>query len=83
VTFSVGSIPLHAHERLLAHAGMALLLLCLTSLPMFAQTQTTPDNSGTNKSQNQGGSANQQPNNKSDVQLTAEIRRSAIWPILF
>ncbi len=57
---------------------MALLSLCLTSLPVVAQTQTSPDNSRTNKVENQGGTADQQKNTKSDVQLMAEIRRSVV-----
>ena len=65
-------------NRLLAPARMALLSLCFASLAAVAQTQSTPDNSKTNKVQNQGKTADQQTNTKSDVQLTAEIRRAVV-----
>ncbi len=68
----------NSRKRLLVPTGMALLTLCLTALPVLGQTQTMPDNSRTNKVQNQGDTADQQKNNKSDVQLTAEIRRSVV-----
>jgi hyperosmotically inducible protein len=68
----------YSGNRRFAPVGMALLSLCLTSLPVVAQTQTSPDNSRTNKVENQGGTADQQKNTKSDVQLMAEIRRSVV-----
>lgn len=66
-------------KRLLAPASLALLSLCFASrATASAQTQSTPDNSRTNKVQDQGKTADQQKNDKSDVQITAEIRRAVI-----
>jgi hyperosmotically inducible protein len=63
-------------KRSLAPAFSALLAVSLASAPAFAQA--APDNSRTNKSQNQDKTADNQPNGKSDVQLTAQIRRSVV-----
>ena len=55
------------------------MLLCLSLGPTaLAQTQTTPDNSATNKTQNQTRTADQQKNNTSDRQMTAKIRRAVV-----
>ncbi len=63
---------------LIVLARTALLSLCVVSIPAFAQDQSTPDNSRTNKAQNQSVTADNQKNNKSDIQLTAEIRRAIV-----
>ena len=70
-------IPKQYHLHALAPAS--ILLLLLSSMPAaIAQTQATPDNSATNKSQNQSTTADQQKNNVSDRELTAKIRRSVV-----
>ncbi|AXC10243.1 transport-associated protein [Acidisarcina polymorpha] len=62
-----------------AFAPASVLLLLLSSVPAAtAQTQGTPDNAGTNKSQNQSATADQQKNNVSDRELAAKIRRSVV-----
>jgi hyperosmotically inducible periplasmic protein len=65
-----------------ATAFCALLLLCGTPVIVRAQdqsstpSQTAPDNSARNK--NQTTTADQQPENKSDREITREIRRSIV-----
>lgn len=67
-----------AKHRLTALVPAGILLLSLGSSPaLFAQAKA-PDNSGTNKTQNQPVTADQQKNNVSDRDLTAKIRRSVI-----
>ncbi len=56
-----------------------ILLLCLSLAPGgLAQTQATPDNSATNKTQNGTRTADQQKNNTSDREMTAKIRRAVV-----
>ena len=56
-----------------------LLMLCLGLGPaILAQTQASPDNSATNKTQNQSRTADQQKNDASDRALTAKIRRAVV-----
>lgn len=56
-----------------------VVLFCLGLAPQgFAQTQTTPDNSGTNKTQNGTRTADQGKNNTSDREMTAKIRRAVV-----
>ena len=56
-----------------------VLMLCLSLAPgAFAQTQTQPDNSGTNKTQNGTLTADQQTNATTDRQMTAKIRRAIV-----
>ena len=65
-------------KRHLASVRMpaAILLLALGCSPAaFAQA---PDNSGTNKMQNQSVTADQGKNNVSDRELTARIRRAVV-----
>jgi hyperosmotically inducible protein len=64
--------------RLLAPASLALLAFSLASAPALSQMQVSPDNSRTNTVQNQDKTADQQTNGKSDVQLTAQIRRNIV-----
>ena len=53
--------------------------LCLAlSLTAGAQTQATPDNSATNKTQNGTRTADQGKNNVSDREMTAKIRRAVV-----
>ena len=64
-----------------AVAACALLLLCATPIVVRAQdqspqSQTAPDNSARNKDHNAAPTADQQPENKSDREITREIRRS-------
>lgn len=60
-------------------APASVILLSLSLMPgSFAQTQTAPDNSGTNKVQNQSKTADQQKNKTSDRELTAKIRRALV-----
>ncbi len=40
--------------------------------------QTSPDNSGTNTAQDQGKTADQQPNDRSDLAVAAKIRRLVV-----
>jgi hyperosmotically inducible protein len=57
-------------------ASAATVVLCLTTGP-FALGAQMPDNSGQNKDKpNQTLSADKQSNSKSDVQITAQIRKS-------
>lgn len=65
-----------------AIASCALFLLCATPVALKAQdqssspSQTAPDNSAQNK--NHTTTADQQPENKSDREITREIRRSIV-----
>ena len=65
-----------------AIASCALFLLCATPVALKAQdqsssrSQTAPDNSARNK--NQTTTADQQPENKSDLEITRDIRRSIV-----
>lgn len=60
----------------------ALLLLCGAPILVRAQeqssqpSQTAPDNSARNK--DHGTTADQQPSNKSDTEITRDIRRSIV-----
>ena len=58
----------------LAMAGGGLLL----GVPAHAQSSAQPDNSAQNKNQNQGGTADNQPNATSDRQTTANVRKAII-----
>ena len=58
----------------LAIAGGGLLL----GLPAHAQSSAQPDNSAQNKNQNQGGTADNQPNATSDRQTTANVRKAIL-----
>ncbi len=60
-----------------APAKVIVLSLCLITAG-FAQTQASPDNSGTNKAQNKSQTADQQKEKTSDRELTAKIRRALI-----
>ncbi len=53
-------------------------MLCLTAMPVLAQTQAAPDNSGNNRVQNQTQTADQGKNDKLDRMMTAKIRRSVV-----
>ena len=73
----------HLRTTLLAAASIvALGFPC--SLPysrVLAQnsaTQNAPDDAKQNQNQNQNGTADNQPNAKSDLQITAKIRRTII-----
>jgi hyperosmotically inducible protein len=65
-----------------AVATCALLLLCGAPIALRAQdqsaspSQTAPDNSARNK--NHTTTADQQPENKSDLDITRDIRRSIV-----
>lgn len=60
-------------------AFTSVFLLSLSLLPAaLAQTQTTPDNSANNRTQNHAKTADQQKNNTSDRALTAKIRRAIV-----
>lgn len=60
-------------------AQACIILLSLGLAPaVFAQTQAAPDNSVSNRTQNQSQTADQQKNNASDRQLTAKIRRAIV-----
>ena len=56
----------------------SILTLCLGAIPAIAQTQTTPDNSRSNRVQNQTATADQGKNDKLDRMMTAKIRRAVI-----
>lgn len=56
----------------------SMLMFCLVALPAVAQTQTTPDNSGNNRLQNQTATADQGKNDKLDRMMTAKIRRAVV-----
>ncbi len=66
--------------------SLGLFVLSVAPVSIFAQTQadtqsstqSVPDNSGTNKVQDQGKTADQQPNDHSDIDTTAKIRRMVI-----
>ena len=63
----------------LVFAPVSLILLSLgLVLPSLAQSQAAADNSGNNSVQSHSQTADQQPNNVSDRQLTAKIRRAVI-----
>ena len=47
-------------------------------LPLHAQSSSQPDNSAQNKHQNQCKTADNQPNGKSDLQTTAQVRKAII-----
>ena len=59
-------------------ASTSILMLCLTAMPVLAQTQAAPDNSGSNRVQNQTQTADQGKNDKLDRMMTAKIRRSVV-----
>lgn len=59
-------------------ASTSTLMLCLTAMPVLAQTQAAPDNSGNNRVQNQTQTADQGKNDKLDRMMTAKIRRSVV-----
>jgi hyperosmotically inducible periplasmic protein len=72
-----------------AVASCALLLSCATPVALHAQnqssqdqssspSQTAPDNSARNKDHNNTPTADQQPANKSDTEITRDIRRSIV-----
>lgn len=61
-----------------AIASAPLLMLCLSAVPAFAQTQATPDNSRNNRVQNQTETADQGKNDKLDRMMTAKIRRAVV-----
>lgn len=66
-----------------AVAACALLLFCATPIVVRAQdqspqSQTAPDNSARNKDHNSTPTADQQPENKSDREITRDIRRSIV-----
>ena len=65
-------------QRLTALIPSTMLLVSLGSAPALPAQAKAPDNSGTNKTQNQPVTADQQKNNVSDRDLTAKIRRSII-----
>lgn len=56
----------------------SMLMFCLVAVPAVAQTQTTPDNSGNNRLQNQTATADQGKNDKLDRMMTAKIRRAVV-----
>ena len=56
----------------------SILMLCMSAIPAFAQTQAAPDNSGTNRVQNQTQTADQGKNDKLDRMMTAKIRRAIV-----
>ena len=66
--------------RLSGIVGSAsVMLLSLGLIPAgLAQTQAAPDNSGTNKVQNQSQTADQQKEKTSDREMTAKIRRAVV-----
>ena len=68
------------NRKLTGKSALAgVCLLSLTLLPAaLAQTQTTPDNSANNRTENRSKTADQQKNNTSDRELTAKIRRAVI-----
>ncbi len=55
-----------------------LLLSLGLATAVFAQTHAAPDNSASNKTQNQSQTADQQKNDASDRELTAKIRRAVV-----
>ena len=59
-------------------ASAGVLMLCLGTLPAFAQAQANADNSGNNRVQNQTQTADQGKNDQSDRMTTAKIRRSVV-----
>ena len=67
-----------------AIAACALLLVGASPLALRAQDQssspsaTAPDNSARNKDHNATPTADQQPANKSDTEITRDIRRSIV-----
>lgn len=67
-----------------AIAACALLLVGASPMALRAQDQssspssTAPDNSARNKDHNTTATADQQPANKSDTEITREIRRSIV-----
>ena len=61
-----------------ALASASLLILCLSAVPAFAQTQAAPDNSRNNRVQNQTETADQGKNDKLDRMMTAKIRRAVV-----
>jgi hyperosmotically inducible protein len=65
-------------QRLTALVPATILLFSLGAAPALLAQAKAPDNSGTNKTQNQPVTADQQKNDVSDRDLTAKIRRSVI-----
>jgi hyperosmotically inducible protein len=65
-------------QRLTALVPATILLFSLGAAPALLAQAKAPDNSGTNKTQNQPVTADQQKNDVSDRGLTAKIRRSVI-----
>ena len=60
-------------------ARASFLLLCLTlTTATVARAQAAPDNSATNKTQNQPRTADQQKDNASDRETAAKIRRALV-----
>jgi osmotically-inducible protein OsmY len=73
-------------KRIRSYFVVAGVIVSLTSMSVFAQTAapdnsgTAPNNTGTNMTQRANGmpTADQQSNDKSDVELTREIRHSLV-----
>ncbi len=68
-----------SRNRSFVAATVSALVLCLgMGTAAFAQTQSNADNSGTNKTQNQSRTADQQKDNTSDRTTAAKIRRAVV-----
>ena len=67
----------HLRTSLFASAAIAILS-CSCMLPHSRGLAQSPDNSKQNETQNQNGTADNQPNAKSDLQTTAKIRRAIV-----
>lgn len=70
-------------NKMLRNTSFAMALACasmaFSSQSIHAQCASTkPDNSAQNKNQNDGNTADNQPNGKTDLQFTADIRKAII-----
>lgn len=66
------------HRSVASLASASIVLLSLSAMPAFALGQAAPDNSRTNRVQNQTQTADQGKNDKVDRLMTAKIRRAVV-----
>jgi len=68
-------------QKIVRSFSLAAAIACcglMLGLPAHAQSSTQPDNSAQNKAQNQGKTADNQPNATSDRHTAARVRKAII-----
>jgi osmotically-inducible protein OsmY len=70
----------YSFPRFIALAGILTAGFCVQAIPAFSQNTPKPDNTKVNKQDRAAGSptADQQKNNRTDRQLTQQIRKAVI-----